>query len=73
MSMRKIYRKIAKKHGVSVSKVRDDMQCAIDKAYGSAPDDGVTKAYQSKVARSGEIPTPEEFILHMAKDLKDKK
>ena len=31
---RKIYRKIAKRHGVSVKEVKHDIQEAIDKTYG---------------------------------------
>ena len=33
MSMRKIYRELAKKHGVSVKEVRKDMQAALTEAY----------------------------------------
>ena len=33
MNMRKIYRKIAKKNGVSVQEVRREMQAAITEAY----------------------------------------
>lgn len=33
MSMRKIYRELAKKHGVSVKEVREDMQAALTEAY----------------------------------------
>ena len=31
--MRKIYRKIAREHGVSVTEVKQDMQTAINAAY----------------------------------------
>lgn len=33
MSMRQIYRKIAKEHGVTVAEVKRDMQAALDDAY----------------------------------------
>ena len=33
MSMRKIYRELAKKHGVSVKEIRQDMQAALTEAY----------------------------------------
>ncbi len=73
MSMRKIYRKIAKKHGVSISQVRDDMQHAINTAYTNTPDNTTKKEQQNKVECSAEIPTPEELILHLAKDVKKTK
>jgi hypothetical protein len=66
MSMRKIYRKVAKKHGVSVKEVKEEMQKALDHAYTNTPDDGVTGAYQKQVPSKGEIPTPDEFIKFAA-------
>ena len=41
MSMRKIYREIARKNGVSVKDVKRDMQAAIAAAYQNPPKDGV--------------------------------
>ena len=67
MSMRKIYREIARKNGVSVKDVKRDMQAAIAAAYQNPPKDGgVTAAYQRQVPRKGEIPTPDELIRYMA-------
>lgn len=71
MSMRKIYRKVAKKHGVSVKEVKEEMQKALDHAYTNTPDDGVTEAYQKQVPSKGEIPTPEEFIRYAANKVKE--
>lgn len=69
--MRKIYRKVAKKHGVSVKEVKEEMQKALDHAYTNTPDDGVTEAYQKQVPSKGEIPTPEEFIRYAANKVKE--
>jgi hypothetical protein len=69
--MRKIYRKVAKKHGVSVKEVKEEMQKALDHAYTNTPDDGVTGTYQKQVPSKGEIPTSEEFIRHAAKKIKN--
>ena len=67
MSMRKIYRKIARENGVSVKEVKEDMQAATTAAYQTPPKDGgVTAAYQRQVPRKGEIPTPDELIRYMA-------
>lgn len=72
MSMRKIYREIARENGVSVKDVKRDMQEAITAAYKNPPKDGgVTAAYQRQVPRKGEIPTPEEFIRYMAGKVRD--
>lgn len=70
MSMRKIYRKIARENGVTLAEVKHDMQAAIDAAYSNPPDDGITKAYQQKVPRKKEVPTVEEFIRHATNELK---
>lgn len=70
MSMRKIYRKIAKEHGVSPKEVREEIQAAITQAYENPPNDNITVAYQNRVPRKGKIPTPEEFIRYAANQLK---
>lgn len=57
---RLVIRKIAKQNGVSVAEVRRDMQAAIDAAYTNA------NAVALAVPRKGEVPTPEEFIIHCA-------
>lgn len=62
---RKIYRQIAKKHGVSVAEVKRDMQEAIDAAYQNPNSAAMT------VPRKGAVPTPDEFIAHVAKRVQD--
>ena len=71
MSMRKIYREVAKKHGVSVKEVKEEMQKALDHAYSNTADDGVIVAYQKQVPSKGDIPTPEEFIKYAANKVKE--
>ncbi len=67
MSMRKIYRKIAKENGVSVKEVRQEMQAAIKEAYTTPRNNNpITKAYQNQVPRQDEIPTPEELIYYLS-------
>lgn len=63
--MRKIYREVARKHGVSVAEVKWELQEAINAAYRNPPDDGV-RAWQNRVPRKGEIPTMDEFIRYAA-------
>ena len=72
MSMRSIYRKIAKEHGVTVAEVKRDMQAAITHTYTHTPDDGVIIAYQNRVPRKGEIPTPEELIKYATQEAKQR-
>ncbi|MEG2258804.1 MAG: sporulation initiation factor Spo0A C-terminal domain-containing protein [Oscillospiraceae bacterium] len=62
MSMRSIYRKIAKMNGVSVAEVRHDIKSAIDQAYQSTANDEITAMLRSRVPQKADIPTPEEFI-----------
>ena len=71
MSMRKIYRELAKKHGVSVKEVREEMQAALTDAYTNPlNNNAITKAYQNRVPRQGEIPTPEEAVRYLAGKVK---
>ena len=71
MNMRKIYRQIAKEHGVTVAEVKRDMQEAISAAYQNPPDDGgVTAAWQRQVPHRGETPTPEEVIRYASSKVK---
>lgn len=72
MSNRKVLRQIAKEHGISLKEVKQDMQAALAHAYKNAPKDGVTKAYQDRVPRKGEIPTAEEFINYAVMEIKKK-
>ncbi|MFA6729993.1 MAG: sporulation initiation factor Spo0A C-terminal domain-containing protein [Candidatus Izemoplasmatales bacterium] len=60
MNMKKIYKQISKKHGVSVSDVKRDMQAAINAAYANPT------FYADCVVREKEIPTPAEFVRHLS-------
>jgi len=61
---RKLLRKVAKIHGVTVAEVRREIQAAIDEAYKNP----TTQALS--VTRKGDIPTPKELINHVAKKVK---
>lgn len=72
MSMRKVYRKVARKYGVTVEEVKREMQSAIDETYNSPNHNDITKAHQDKVQRNGEVPTVDEFIHYAANKAKKK-
>ncbi len=72
MSNRKIYRKVAKAHGVSVKEVKTEMQAAINDAYSNPFSNDITRAYQNKVPRKESIPTSEEFISYAVNKTKNK-
>lgn len=72
MSMRKVYRKVARKYGVTVEEVKREMQSAIDETYNNSDNNDITKAYQNKVPREGEIPTVDEFIRYASNKAKNK-
>jgi hypothetical protein len=55
---RKLYRKVAKAHGVSVKEVKRDMQIAINEAYKE------TNSHAEQVPYKGATPPPDEFIAH---------
>ncbi len=70
MSNRKLYREIAKQHGVSVQEVKRDMQEALNHAYNNANNSELTKSYQNQVPRSSEVPTPVDFISYAVNRIK---
>jgi len=61
---RKLLRKVARKHGVSLREVREEMQIAINHAYKNP-----TVQAQS-VERKDETPTPEELVNHVVRKIK---
>ena len=71
-SMRSIYRKIAKEHGVSVKEVKEEMQAALNAAYQNNRDP-VIAANQQRVPKKGEIPTVEEFLRYASRQNKKKR
>ncbi len=70
MSMRNIYRKIAKEHGVTVAEVKRDMQATINHAYLKSDKTADETLVQSKVPRRGAVPTAEEFIRYASQKIK---
>ncbi len=72
MTMRNIYKKIAKESGLSVKAVKEEMQNALEYAYQSTTQDGITSARQNAVPRINKIPTPEEFVKYTANLVKGK-
>lgn len=72
MGMRKIYRKVARKYGVTVEEVKREMQSAINETYTNPQINDVTKTFQDRIPRKGEVPTVDEFIRYMADKAKKK-
>ena len=70
-SMRSIYRKIAKAHGVSVKEVREEMQGALNAAYQNNWDPVIT-ANQQRIPKKGEIPTVEECLRYASGEIRKK-
>lgn len=66
---RKIYRKLAKKHGVTAEEIRRDMQSALNTAYENPSRTAETVRAQNAVLRGDEVPTPEEFIRHAVREV----
>lgn len=71
MKTKEILNKVAEANGVSVKEVYEEIQKAIDDAWQNPPNDGgVTVAYQQKVPCKGKVPTPEELIHYMVREIK---
>ena len=64
---RKLYRKIAREHGVSVKEVKEGINEAIDYAYKKP------NASAIEVSRKGEKPTADEVIKHLVREAKSRK
>lgn len=64
MNMRKIYRQVARKHGVSISEVKKEMQHVLNVTFSTPVNDGVTELYRSKIPRKADVPTPQEFLTY---------
>ena len=64
MNKKSIYRKVAKEYGVSVQEVKQEMQAALEHTYN----DGITGAWQNKVPKKGEIPTPDELLRYAQRE-----
>ena len=62
---RKTYRKIARKHGISVNEVKSEMQAAINTAYTKP------NLQALNIPRKNEIPTIDEFISYAIKEVKN--
>ncbi|AFM00042.1 sporulation initiation factor Spo0A C-terminal domain-containing protein [Desulfitobacterium sp. PCE1] len=69
MNMRNIYRKTAKKHGVTVAEVKKGMQAAIDLAYTKTDKSDREKMMQESIPRRSEVPTAGEFVESVAHKL----
>jgi hypothetical protein len=63
---RKLIRKVAKAHGVSVKEVRESINTAIDHAYTNPTPQAL------RVNRKGEKPTPDEIVGYAVQKIKAK-
>lgn len=70
MSMRSIYRKIAKEHGVTVAEVKRDMQEAINYAYANKLKYYDVNNEVETLQNNASIPTTEEFIKYVVQKFK---
>lgn len=70
MNMRRVYRKIAQKYGVSVQEVKRDMQASIEYAYKKLVKTEGEKAIQKSIEYMKEVPTPQELITYAVEELK---
>ena len=70
MSMRNIYRKIAKQNGVSVQEVKSEMQKAVDAAWDNANKTAENIIAQKQIRPDGSKPTAEELIRVSSQKIK---
>ena len=64
MSMRNVYRQVAKANGISVAEMKKQMQSALDYAHTNADNNSDIKFNQQKISSKNRIPTPDEVIQY---------
>ncbi|USF29787.1 sporulation initiation factor Spo0A C-terminal domain-containing protein [Clostridium sp. MD294] len=64
----KICKAIVLKNGVSMKEVKKEMQSAINYAFENVTQE--QKLFQSNITKKGEIPTPEELLNFVCKNIK---
>lgn len=67
---RKLYRKIAKQHGVTVTEAKQDMQEAINAAYTDPDRNLINIKVQNAIPHKGKIPTPDELIHYAVAEVR---
>jgi len=68
MNAGKAIAETAKQNGVSVNEIREEIQKAINEGMKSS--DPQVKEMWKNIPRKGEIPTPEEFIEFITKNIR---
>jgi hypothetical protein len=64
---RKLYRKVAREHGVSIREVKREIQFAIDEAYKNPTD-------STRIARfNGRKPTADELVSYLVQEVTNAK
>ena len=61
---------VAIMHGISVTEAREEIEIAIDAAISNP--DPTARVFWDRYIRYGRKPTPEEFVVYMAKRVKSK-
>ena len=64
---RKLLRKVAREHGVSLNEVKREIQAAIDHAYTNPTEEAL------QIPHKGEKPTADEVIAHIVGEIKSRK
>ena len=68
---KKVLKKIAAKHGVSIEEVRRDIRFAVSMAENNP--DPKKREFLNSIPRKGEKATPEEVIAHLSRIIDGKK
>ncbi len=69
MSNRKMYRRIARKYGVSAAEVKREMENAIEQAWKKTDKTPENIAMQRKISPDGSIPSVETVIRALSEEV----
>lgn len=70
MRMKRIFKRLARLHGVSVEEIKSSMQQAINGAWEDPLKDEKTAENQRRVACKEKTPTPQEVIEYVVGKMK---
>lgn len=69
MNIAKIYYEIAKQKEITIKEARKEIKDALDQSYQNPNRSIRVRQLQDKVPRKKEIPTPEEFLEFIIKEM----
>lgn len=72
MSMRDIYRKVARENGVSLAQVKHEIQNSLNLTWADNTRERAKIAMRNEIPSENFVPTADEFIIFMASKIRNR-